>query len=68
MHLYVRRPKNASFQQDVALIRTARSAEILWKHPPVVYEAIERRVVDSRAWAPTWMPRLGLEWLHRRLT
>jgi len=49
LYLNDHRPKNAFFHQDMAVIRTSRSADILWKHLPLVYEAIERRVVDSLA-------------------
>jgi len=60
-----RRAKNAFFHQDMAVIRTARAADILWKHLPGIYEGIERRVVGSLSSA--WCVREeGAESLRRR--
>jgi glycosyltransferase involved in cell wall biosynthesis len=46
------RPKNAFFHQNMSAIR-AQKADILWKHFPLGYEAIERRVVTglTSAWS-----------------
>lgn len=41
-----RRPKNAFFHQDMAVIRSEK-ADILWRHMPALYFAIERRVVSG---------------------
>ena len=38
------RPKNAFFHQNMAVIRT-KKADILWKHLPAAYEAIEHRIM-----------------------
>lgn len=65
LHLGDPRPKNAFFHQDMAVIRTARSADILWKYLPAVYEAIERRVANSLSSA--WCVREeGAQSLQRR--
>ena len=46
------RPKNAFFHQDMAVIRTEKKADILWRHLPGMYFRIERHVVNalSSAW------------------
>lgn len=65
LHLSDPKPKNAFFHQDMAVIRTVRSADILWKHVPALYEAIERRVVESLSSA--WCVREeGAQSLQRR--
>lgn len=43
-----RRPKNAFFHQDMAVIRDGK-ADILWRKMPWLYFAIEKRVVTSLA-------------------
>jgi glycosyltransferase involved in cell wall biosynthesis len=42
------RPKNAFFHQNMAIIRT-KKADILWKHLPAAYEAIEHRIMVGLA-------------------
>lgn len=39
------RPKCAFFHQDMGVIRSEQQADILWKHAPGVYFAMEHRVV-----------------------
>lgn len=42
------RPKNAFFHQNMSVIRT-KKADILWKHLPATYEAIEHRIMAELA-------------------
>lgn len=59
-----RRPKNAFFHQDMAVIRNS-SADILWRRMPGVYEWMERFVIARLASA--WCVREeGAEALRRR--
>lgn len=59
-----RRPKNAFFHQDMAVIRSDK-ADILWRHLPALYFAIEQRVVSGLASA--WCVRQeGVEALQGR--
>lgn len=43
------RPKNAFFHTDMAVISTERNTDILWRHLPALYFAIEARVMRSLA-------------------
>lgn len=47
--LYVndKRPKNAFFHQDMAVIRTEKKADILWSRLPAIYFLLESRVLRS---------------------
>lgn len=47
--LYVKdaRPKNAFFHTDMAVIRTERKTDILWRSLPALYFALESKVMHS---------------------
>lgn len=46
------RPKNAFFHQDMAVIKTERQADILWRRFPSIYFGLERKIFSglSSAW------------------
>lgn len=65
VYLQDRRPKNAFLHQDMAVIRSERNADILWRHLPTAYFAIESRVMHSLSSA--WCVReKGAESLRKR--
>jgi glycosyltransferase involved in cell wall biosynthesis len=52
LYLRDRRPKNAFFHTDMAVIRTEKKADILWRRLPNAYFALEKKVMRtmSSAW------------------
>lgn len=65
LYLNDARPKNAFFHQDMAVIRSESKADILWRHLPAIYFALETRVVRSLTSA--WCVReQGAESLRKR--
>ncbi len=65
LYLNDTRPKNAFFHQDMAVIRSESSADILWRHFPALYFALETRVV--RSLSSVWCVReQGAESLRKR--
>jgi glycosyltransferase involved in cell wall biosynthesis len=65
LYLNNARPKNAFFHQDMSVIRSESKADILWRHLPALYFALETRVVRSLSSA--WCVReQGAESLRKR--
>jgi glycosyltransferase involved in cell wall biosynthesis len=65
LYLNDARHKNAFFHQDMAVLRSESKADILWRHLPALYFALEARVVGSLSSA--WCVReQGAESLRKR--